>query len=157
MSKPIVFVVGTGGTIASKYDAALGGHTSAATAQDLTGAIPEVLDLADIRTVEHSNVNSALMDTATAFGLGATLRKVLSDESVAGIVVTHGTATLEETAYLMDLTVATDKPIVTRGARISTARRGTVRESLYSVWWLPRPGSRSRCSCARRRATQPAT
>ena len=76
----LVCVVGTGGTIASKYDAALGGHTSAATAQDLTAAVPEVLDLADIRTVEHSNVNSALMDTATAFGLGGTLRKVLSDE-----------------------------------------------------------------------------
>ena len=117
MSKPVVCVVGTGGTIASKYDAALGGHTSAATAQDLAAAVLEMLDLADIRTVEHSNMNSALMDTATAFGLGGTLRKVLSDDSVVGIVVTHGTATLEETAYLMDLTVATEKPIVITGAQ----------------------------------------
>ena len=105
MSKPVVCVVGPAERSHPRYDAALGGHTSAATAQDLTAAVPEVLDLADIRTVEHSNMNSALMDTATAFGLGATLRKVLSDESVTGIVVTHGTATLEETAYLMDLTV----------------------------------------------------
>ena len=117
MSKPLVCIVGTGGTIASKYDAALGGHTSAATAQDLVAAVPELRDIAEIRVVEHSNVNSAVMDTATAFGLAATLRKVLLHENVNGIVVTHGTATLEETAYLMDLTVATDKPIVITGAQ----------------------------------------
>lgn len=117
MSRPIVCIVGTGGTIASKYDAALGGHTSAATAQDLAAAVSQLREIADIRVVEHSNVNSALMDTATAFGLGDTLRNVLLDDTVSGIVVTHGTATLEETAYLMDLTVRTDTPIVITGAQ----------------------------------------
>lgn len=117
MGKPIVYVVGTGGTIASRYDAALGGHVSAASAQDLVKAVPEMADIADIRVLEHSNINSALMDTATAFGLRDTLRKVLQDDAVAGVVVTHGTATLEETAYLMDLTVGADKPIVFTGAQ----------------------------------------
>jgi L-asparaginase len=117
MAKPVVCVVGTGGTIASRYDAALGGHVSAATAQDLVKAVPELADIADIRVIEHSNINSALMDSATAFGLRDTLRKVLADKAVAGVVVTHGTATLEETAYLMDLTVGSDKPIVFTGAQ----------------------------------------
>lgn len=117
MTKPVVCVVGTGGTIASRYDASLGGHVSAATAQDLVAAVPELTDVADIRVVEHSNINSALMDTGTAFGLRDTLRKVLKDDAVAGVVVTHGTATLEETAYLMDLTVGVDKPIVFTGAQ----------------------------------------
>jgi len=117
MAKPLVYVIGTGGTIASRYDAALGGHVSAATAADLVSAIPELLRVADIRVVEHSNINSALMDSSTAFGLRDTLRRVLADDAVAGAVVTHGTATLEETAYLMDLTVGTDKPIVITGAQ----------------------------------------
>ncbi len=117
MSKPIVCVVGTGGTIASKYEARLGGHVSTASAQDLVSAVPELVNVADIRVIEHSNINSALMDTATAFGLRDTLRKVLQDDAVAGAVVTHGTATLEETAYLMDLTVGTDKPVVFTGAQ----------------------------------------
>ena len=117
MGKPIVCVIGTGGTIASRYDAVLGGHVSAATAQDLVKAVPELADIAEIRIVEHSNINSALMDSATAFGLRDTLRKVLQDDAVSGVVVTHGTATLEETAYLMDLTVGTDKPIVVTGAQ----------------------------------------
>ncbi|MGE5526562.1 MAG: asparaginase [Rhodospirillaceae bacterium] len=117
MKKPVVYIVGTGGTIASRYDAALGGHVSAASAQDLVSAVPQLSDIADVRVVEHSNINSALMDTKTAFGLRDTLRRVLKEDRVAGAVVTHGTATLEETAYLMDLTVGTDKPIVVTGAQ----------------------------------------
>jgi L-asparaginase len=117
MKKPLVGIVGTGGTIASKFDAALGGHTSAASAQDLVAAVPELADVAHIRVVEHSNINSALMDTPTAFALRDTLRTVLQDDAVTGVVVTHGTATLEETAYLMDLTLGADKPVVITGAQ----------------------------------------
>lgn len=117
MPKPLICVVGTGGTIASRYDATLGGHVSAASAQDLVSAVPELSRIADIRVVEHSNVNSALMDVKTAFGLRDTLRRALSDDAVAGAVVTHGTATLEETAYLMDLTLGSDKPVVITGAQ----------------------------------------
>lgn len=117
MKKPLVCIVGTGGTIASKFDPALGGHVSAATASDLVAAIPEIPDVAQVRVVEHSNINSALMDTQTAFALRDTLRSVFEDDRVAGVVVTHGTATLEETAYMMDLTVGTEKPIVFTGAQ----------------------------------------
>lgn len=117
MKKPLVYIVGTGGTIASRFDAALGGHVSAASAADLVAAIPDLSGVAEVRVVEHANVNSALMDSQTAFALRDTLRGVLRDEAVAGIVVTHGTATLEETAYMMDLTVGTEKPIVFTGAQ----------------------------------------
>ena len=146
MSKPIVCIVGTGGTIASKYDAALGGHTSAATAQDLVGAIPELREIAEIRVVEHSNINSALMDSSTAFGLRETLRKVLLDEAVSGIVITHGTATLEETAYLVDLTVKTDKPIVLTGAQrnFDEPDADGPRNVLYAVMVASAPEARGR-------------
>ncbi len=117
MTKPVVCVVGTGGTIASRYDPSVGGHVSAATAEDLVNAVPDIKALAEVQVVEHSNINSALMDTATAFGLRDTLRRVLSDDRVAGAVVTHGTATLEETAYLIDLTLDSDKPVVFTGAQ----------------------------------------
>lgn len=135
MSKPVICVIGTGGTIASKFDASIGGHRSAASAQDLVAAMPEIADLAEIRVVEHSNINSALMDTATAFGLRATLARVLEDDAVSGIVVTHGTATLEETAYLLDLTVDTAKPIVVTGAQRNFDERDAdgPRNLLYAV------------------------
>jgi L-asparaginase/Glu-tRNA(Gln) amidotransferase subunit D len=66
MKKPVICIVGTGGTIASRYDARLGGHVSAATAADLAAAVPQLDKIADIRVIEHSNINSALMDTPTA-------------------------------------------------------------------------------------------
>lgn len=146
MALPRVCIVGTGGTIASKYDAALGGHTSAANARELVAAVPKLRELATIRVVEHSNVNSALMDTATSFGLAATLRGVLRDETVDGIVVTHGTATLEETAYLMDLTVSTDAPIVFTGAQrnFDEPDADGPRNLLYAAMVASHPQARGR-------------
>ena len=146
MTKPIVCVIGTGGTIASKYDASLGGHVSAASARDLVSAVPELVNVADIRVVEHSNINSALMDTATAFGLRDTLRKVLQDDAVAGVVVTHGTATLEETAYLMDLTVGGDKPVVFTGAQRNADEKDPdgPRNLLYAAMIAAHPEAKGR-------------
>lgn len=146
MLKPLVCIVGTGGTIASKYDATLGGHTSAATAHDLVSGVPGLAEFARIRTVEHSNINSALMDTATAFGLRDTLRTVLLDDAVSGIVVTHGTATLEETAYLIDITVHTDKPIVVTGAQrnFDEPDADGPRNLLYAVMVASAPEARRR-------------
>lgn len=146
MSRPVVCVIGTGGTIASKYDASIGGHKSAASAQDLVSAMPEIADVADIRVVEHSNINSALMDTATAFALRKTVENALSDDRVAGAVVTHGTATLEETAYLLDLTVKSEKPIVVTGAQRNFDERDAdgPRNLLYAVLIASKPEARGR-------------
>jgi hypothetical protein len=59
MTKPLIYVVGTDGIIASRYDARLGGGVSAASAQELVSAVYELGDIADIRVVEHSNINTA--------------------------------------------------------------------------------------------------
>ena len=146
MNKPLVYVVGTGGTIASKYDSTLGGHISSVPVQDLAATVPELADVAVVRMKEHSNVNSALMDTRTAFALRDTLRKVLQDESVAGVVVTHGTATLEETAYLMDLTLGSDKPVVFTGAQRNFDEKDPdgPRNLLYAVMIAAHPDARGR-------------
>lgn len=146
MKKPVVCIVGTGGTIASRYDAKLGGHVSAVTAADLAAAVPELEKIAGIRVVEHSNINSALMDTATAFALRDTLRRVLADDAVAGAVVTHGTATLEELAYLMDLTLGSDKPVVFTGAQRNADEKDPdgPRNLLYAVMIAADPEARGR-------------
>jgi len=140
-SLPLVAIVGTGGTIASKYDPQLGGHVSAATAQDLVDGVPGLADVARLRVLEHSNINSALMDVDTAFRLRDTLREVLADPAVVGAVVTHGTATLEETAYLMDLTLDSDKPVVVVGAQRNFDARDAdgPRNLLYAVMTAAHP------------------
>lgn len=146
MSKPVICIVGTGGTIASRFDPAIGGHVSAASARDLVEAVPELSEIAEIRVVEHSNINSALMDTQTAFALRDTLRRVLADDAVAGAVVTHGTATLEESAYLMDLTLGSDKPVVFTGAQRNADEKDPdgPRNLLYAAMIAADPAARGR-------------
>ena len=117
MAKQTVWIVGTGGTIASKFDPTIGGPVAAATAEDLIAAVPALHEIATIRAHEHTNINSPRIDTQTVFKLRDTLRHLLSRDDVAGAVVTHGTATLEETAYLLDLTLGLEKPVIVTGSQ----------------------------------------
>ena len=146
MTKPVVCIVGTGGTIASKYDAKLGSHVAAADADELVASVPGLHELAQRRVVEHSRVNSAVSDTPTVFGLRDRLRAVLEDDAVAGAVVTHGTATLEETAYLLDLTLGSDKPVVVTGAQrnFDEADADGPRNLFYAVKIAADPASAGR-------------
>ena len=69
MNKPSVAIVTTGGTISSKYNTRGGENVPAASAEELVSSVPELGGAAEVRVVEHSNVTSDLMETATAFGL----------------------------------------------------------------------------------------
>ena len=123
MNKPSVAIVTTGGTISSKYDTRGGENVPAASAEELVASVPELGSAAHARVVEHSNVTSDVMETSTAFGLRDRLRGILADEETAGAVVTHGTATMEETAYLLDLTLGGEKPVVITGAMRNAVAR----------------------------------
>lgn len=115
--KPAVHIVNTGGTIASRFRPEAGGWVSDATAEDLVAAMPEIADHAELRVVEHSQVNGFRIDTPTVVSLALRVRELASRREVDGVVVTHGTATLEETAYLLDLMVGSTKPVVVTGAQ----------------------------------------
>lgn len=118
MSLPRIRVLAMGGTIAG----------SAATSTDATGyragstAIADVLDqvpLADIASItseQFAQIDSSDLTDGLLLALGRRMLELASDDSVDGIVLTHGTDTLEETAYFLHLTVATPKPIVLVGS-----------------------------------------
>src|SRR3712207_2327341 len=100
---PTVAVVATGGTIAMKVDPRTGGPVPALSGEDLIAAVPELKELAAVRVVEFSNIPSYYMGPDRWPGLSRKIDEVLADPGVAGVVVTHGTDTLEETAYFLDL------------------------------------------------------
>lgn len=116
MTRPVVCIVATGGTIASKYVAREGSVVDGASVEELTATAPEIADFAEVRGYQHSNVTSDVIETGTIVDLGRLLRKLVADPTVTGVVVTHGTATLEETAYFLNLTVKSDRPVVVTGA-----------------------------------------
>lgn len=123
--RPTVVVVATGGTIAMKVDPQTGGPVPALSGEDLIAAVPELKELADIRVAEFSNIPSYYMGPDRWPGLSRKIDEVLADPAVAGVVVTHGTDTLEETAYFLDLTLESDKPVVCIGAQRNASEADT--------------------------------
>lgn len=116
-----VVILSTGGTIASRIDHARGDVTAAASGEELVQTmrarglgIPAGVEL----VVEpFATVGSFLFDLDFAFRLAKRAREILADPDVAGLVVTQGTDTMEESAYLADLVAGSDKPVVFTGAQ----------------------------------------
>jgi L-asparaginase len=113
---PTVAVLSTGGTIASKHDPLKGGYLPALSGEDLIAAVPAIRKIAQIQVEQISNISSSDMTPEIWVRLAARVNALLADPAIAGIVVTHGTNTLEETAYFLDLTTKNTKPVVLVGA-----------------------------------------
>jgi L-asparaginase len=114
-ARPEVLILTTGGTIASRTDAPLIAGPA------LVQAVPELLDYADIKVEEFSVIGSSKMTPAHWLGLAKRINDIFSDDlDLAGVVVTHGTDTLEETAYFLNLTLRSEKPVILVGSMRSS-------------------------------------
>jgi L-asparaginase len=120
----LVVVIGTGGTIAgtsARPGAHLGYQAGALAAQALVDAVPALAGRA-LETHSLAQLDSSDMDHATWRALALAVRAHLARPEVAGVVITHGTDTLEETATFLHHTVAATKPVVmTAAMRPATA------------------------------------
>jgi L-asparaginase len=116
-AKPRVVVMATGGTIASRYDPALGRTVASQRAEDLLRLLPTAAEVADIELDNFATVPSFDMSVPFAFSMAMRANALLARPDVSGVVVTHGTDTMEETSYLADLLLASDKPLVFTGAQ----------------------------------------
>jgi L-asparaginase type II len=118
---PVVWVLATGGTIAGRgtSSTSLSDYKSGALlGKELVEAVPEIRQYADVRVEQVFNVGSQDLTVDNWLALANRINAVFAEDStVAGIVVTHGTNTLEETAYFLNLTVRHDRPVVVVGAQ----------------------------------------
>jgi len=122
--KANIVILATGGTIAGA--AATGtqaGYTSGAVTIDaMIAAVPGIKDMANIKGEQVSNVGSQDMSFDIMLTLAKRINELMTKSDVDGIVVTHGTDTMEETAFFLNLVVKGDKPVVMVGSmRPSTA------------------------------------
>ncbi|MEG8946578.1 asparaginase [Rosettibacter firmus] len=111
-----ILIVFTGGTFSMKIDE----HTKAAVpffhGNEIMQLIPEAKNLANISIYEFGNYPGPHMTPQLMFELSKKIKELVNNPAIDGIIVTHGTDTLEETAYFLDLVVKTEKPIVVIGA-----------------------------------------
>lgn len=114
---PQIAMLTTGGTIAGQWDEAQGGVVPALSGEQLAGLTPGLRDIATLHIEPVANVDSSNMRPEVWLKLVARARYWLSRADIDGVVVTHGTDTLEETAYLLDLTVDSPKPVIVVGAQ----------------------------------------
>ncbi len=111
-SKPLLRLFTTGGTIASRRDPVTGAVRTAASGEELRQLVPELVDVAHLEVEPFAAVNGWNVTPLMMFDLAQRIAAALAAPTVAGVVVTHGTDTVEETAFLVDLVLASDKPVV---------------------------------------------
>ncbi|NJM07914.1 asparaginase [Candidatus Gracilibacteria bacterium] len=117
-----VVVITTGGTIATRRGPMVGGSVPTLKGEELLALLPR--DGIDLAFEEFSNLPSSHLTPANALELSQKVEAVLLSPDVDGVVITHGSDTLEETAYLLDLTLKAGKPVVITGAMRTAASSG---------------------------------
>src|SRR5262245_23284673 len=124
MKLPLVVVLATGGTIAgaAKSNVTAGYSSGQVGVKELLDAVPEAKKFARLTGEQISNIGSQDMNDTVWIKLATRVNELLAMPDVSGVVITHGTDTIEETAYFLNLVVKSPKPVVmTAAMRPSTA------------------------------------
>ncbi|MDQ0219014.1 asparaginase [Peribacillus cavernae] len=132
-----ISLITTGGTIASK-ETKNGMLSSGALSGNELASLCKLPEHIEIEIVDFSQVPSMFIDFESMLKLRNTIKKELEDPTVSGVVVTHGTDSLEETAYFLDLSINDQRPIVVTGSQRSPQEVGTdvysnLRNSIYAA------------------------
>ena len=121
---PHVHVLFTGGTISMRVDPATGAAVPALSGQEIVARVPGVEAVARLTLEDYARLPGPHVTPFWMWRLKERVAEVLADPAVDAVVLTHGTDTLEETAYLLDLTLDSPKPVVFCGAMRTVSQPG---------------------------------
>ncbi len=124
MSNNKVAIIFTGGTISMKIDPRIQAAIPALTSEEIIAMVTNIEKFADIEIINFSNLPSPHIDPQMMMELSKLVNKTIKRDDITGVIVTHGTDTLEETAYLLDLTVKSEKPVIVVGAMRNSSELG---------------------------------
>ena len=119
-----VAVIFNGGTISMKVDERIKAAVPSLTGEEIMSMVTGIEGYAEIESYNFSSLPSPHMTPKLMFELSLFVRELVNRDDIDGVVITHGTDTLEETAYMLDLTIDTKKPIIITGAMRSSSELG---------------------------------
>lgn len=124
MSSNKVAIIFTGGTISMKIDPRIHAAIPALTSEEIMAMVTNIEKFAEFEIINFSNLPSPHIGPKLMMELAKLVKKTINRQDITGVIVTHGTDTLEETAYLIDLTVKSEKPIIVVGAMRNSSELG---------------------------------
>ncbi|SFU54705.1 L-asparaginase [Clostridium sp. DSM 8431] len=119
-----VAVVFNGGTISMKIDERIHAAVPSLSGEEIMAMVTGIEGYAKVESYNFSELPSPHVSPSLMLELSKSVTELLDREDIDGVVVTHGTDTLEETAYLLDLTIESEKPVVVTGAMRSSSELG---------------------------------
>jgi L-asparaginase len=121
---PLVSVIFTGGTISMRFSAESGGAVPTMSGGQILELIPGLDGIAEVRALDFGRYPGPHMTPAIMRLLAREVQMQLDDPNVSGVVVTHGTDTLEETAFLLDCLLSREKPVALVGSMRNASELG---------------------------------
>ncbi|MCR4944025.1 MAG: asparaginase [Clostridium sp.] len=119
-----VAVVFNGGTISMKIDERIHAAVPSLSGEEIMAMVTGIEGYAKVESYNFSELPSPHVSPSLMLELSKSVTELLDREDIDGVVVTHGTDTLEETAYLLDLTIESENPVVVTGAMRSSSELG---------------------------------
>lgn len=119
-----VAIIFTGGTMSMKVDPRTHAAIPALEAKDIIGMITNMEKFSDLEVINYANIPSPHITPSMMMEIAMIVKENIDREDITGVIVTHGTDTLEETAYLLDLIIKTEKPIVVVGSMRNSSELG---------------------------------
>ncbi|MCY6372348.1 asparaginase [Clostridium ganghwense] len=119
-----VAVVFNGGTISMKVDPRIQAAVPTLSGNEIMAMVTGIERYAEIECFTFSNLPGPHITPKKMMELSKYIQQILLREDIVGVVVTHGTDTLEETAYLLDLTIKSDKPVIVTGSMRNSSELG---------------------------------
>lgn len=123
-NKKKLLVIFTGGTISMKIDPEISAAIPALNSDELLSMVINVDNFAEIEDYDYGNLPSPHVTPDHMFEIGNIIRENIVREDIDGVIVTHGTDTMEETSYMLDLMIDSKKPIVVVGAMRNSSELG---------------------------------
>lgn len=124
MENSKVAIIFTGGTISMKVDPRIHAAIPALSSEEILAMVTNIENFTDIEIINFGNYPSPHITPDMMMDLSRLVKRTISRDDITGVVVTHGTDTLEETAYLLDLTLNSKKPIIIAGAMRNSSELG---------------------------------